>query len=123
MPGPFQLWRVCWLLTVVASVAEHRLSGVQAAVAVALGSRAQASIVVALGLVAPWHVGPSRTRDPAGRFSPTAPTGEAQRITFKLENPFHIVTLADIIIVIIPKRPIFFCLFAHSNSKVIKKKD
>lgn len=49
-------------------------------------------------------------------------TREVQRVTFQLEKPFHILTLADIIFLIIPKSPIFFCLFAHSNSKVIKRR-
>ena len=106
----------------VASVAEHRLSGVRAAVAVALGSRAQASVVVAPGLSCSVACGTFPDQGSARQILTHCTTREVQRITFKLENPFHIVTLADMIIVIIPKRPTFFCLFARSNSKVIKKR-
>lgn len=96
-----------------APVAEHRPSGMWAAVAVAPGSRAPASVGVAARLSCSVAGGTFPAQGSSlcpctGRQVLThCTTREVQRVTFKLEKPFHILTLADIIFVIIPKRPIF----------------
>ena len=96
----------------VASVAEHRLSGLRAAVAWPWATEHRLQWLWPTGLVAPdmWDLpGPEIEPVPCTcrRILIHCTTGQVQRTTFKLGNPFHISALADITIVIIQKDLIF----------------
>ena len=62
--GDYPMVVVCRLLIVAASlVEEHELSGAWASVIAVLGSAVQAQQLWCTGLIAPWYVGSSPTRD------------------------------------------------------------
>ena len=94
--GGYSPAAVLWLLTVVASlVAKHGLKGARA-----LGGTGSSSQLWHSGLVAPWHVGSSQTRDQTSvclfPSPPPLSVSHYGRLLSELSTSFHFLDMLQL---------------------------